>query len=142
MEGIGMNLSKTSAFSGSLGALALIILGSPAANASLNVGTGVPVVTSSGPNYTYTYTVNLLPDESMVNTGNAATTGGFVFYDFPGYVPRSAVYNNDGTLGPLETFSITNMLSGPVITNTRPSPTDDPTIQNVLFQYTGPAIDN
>ncbi|OWK38380.1 PEP-CTERM sorting domain-containing protein [Fimbriiglobus ruber] len=79
-------------------------------------------VTSEAGDYRWTYAI-VLPTDSQLQTGNY-----FTIYDFAGFVPGT----NSQPAG--WTFSSANV--GP--TPTGVAPTDNPTLPNLTWTYTGP----
>ena len=93
-----------------------------AASASAAVFT-LQSITPSGSDYIYSYDASFGPDEGL-RTGDS-----LILFDFAGYVSGS-VFGTGDWAGTTQLSSMT-----PYIT---PGQTDDPTIPNLVFTYTGP----
>ena len=108
------------------------LLGIVAAEAFLCVARGdiIPSITTAtdvtaiGGDFAWNYTVTLTQDE------NALTTDFFTIYDFGGFVPGQ----NSQPTG----WTFTASLLGTTPTNV--TPTDDPTLWNLTWTYTGDTL--
>jgi hypothetical protein len=96
----------------------------------------LPVSVSVQPeagNFRWTYSV-VLPTDMQLQAGSY-----FAIYDFGGYIPGSAQvlspYPDDSAAG-FWSVSVQDSGNTPALTN----PTDDPTISNITWTYTGPTI--
>ncbi len=105
-----------------LAACAATLLCGMSAQAGL-LPTSVTVTPEAG-NYRWTYAI-VLPTDSQLQTGNY-----FTIYDFKGYVPESA----SAPAG----WSLTVQNTGP--TPDRVNPTDDASVPNLSWTYTGPTL--
>jgi hypothetical protein len=85
----------------------------------------VTTITPDGEKFRWTYAI-VLPTDSRLTTGNY-----FTIYDFAGFVPGSNFEPAD--------WSFSSQLLG--ITPTGVVPSDDPTLPNLTWTYTGPTID-
>jgi hypothetical protein len=95
--------------------------------ASLSAGllpVSVSVTPESG-KFRWTYAI-VLPTDSQLQSGNY-----FTIYDFKGFNAGSAVAPDGWS------FTTSNVGPTPVLV----APTDDPTVPNLSFKYTGPTID-
>lgn len=114
---------KRGMFKLALIAAACGLLASGSAQAGL-LPTQVTVV-PDGSNYRWTYAI-VLPTDMQLQAGNY-----FTIYDFAGYV--------DGTAGGPNsdwTVSVLNVGTTPALVN----PTDNASVPNLVFTYTGPTI--
>ncbi|HEV2567269.1 PEPxxWA-CTERM sorting domain-containing protein [Sphingomonas sp.] len=86
-------------------------------------------VTTNGPNdFTFNYQGTLGPDEGL-RTGDR-----LVIFDFAGYIAGSVFAPSPGVTASIEFTSPTALVT--------PGFTDDPTLVNLVFTYTGPNIRN
>ena len=84
-------------------------------------------MTPDGPNFRWTYEVDLTNDERVDPTKNTAF---FTIYDFAGLVP--------GTNMQPANWAFSSALVGPTPPKTLPN--DDPSIPNLTWSYTGAAV--
>src|SRR5579872_4387697 len=82
-------------------------------------------VTADGSNFKFSYTGQLAPDQGVTNGSE------LVIVDFAGYVPGSVFSSL-----PNVTASVSNTLPTGLLLN--PGFTDNPTIPDLVFTYTGP----
>jgi hypothetical protein len=82
-------------------------------------------VDPDGGNYRWTYAI-VLPTDSKLQSGNF-----FTVFDFAGYVPGTAA-------GPDANWAVSVVNSSPV--DPLLNPTDDPSLPNLTFRYTGPTV--
>jgi hypothetical protein len=90
-------------------------------------------VTPEAGNFRWTYSV-VLPTDMQLQAGSY-----FTVYDFGGYIPGTggvlSPYPDDSAVGNWS-VSVQNSGNTPALTN----PTDDPSISNITWTYTGPTI--
>lgn len=112
-------------------ALATIGLAAPASAAVVTLE-GITTVSNG---FQFSYQGTLGPDEGVSATPRPGTTFGsrLVIFDFAGYVDGSIFTPSMNVVGTVELT--TNV--GPFIL---PPNTDDPTIENLVFTYTGPDL--
>lgn len=104
---------------------ALVLAFAPISVASAAV-ISLESITANGSNYTFSYQGTLGPDEGAdVQSGSK-----LIIFDFAGYVPGSIFSTIADLMPSTELFSNTAFII--------PGQTDDPTIENLVFTWTGP----
>jgi hypothetical protein len=106
-------------------AAALAIAGGAQASITPALGS----ITADGSNFLFSYTATLSGDEGLTSGSK------LVIFDFAGYVPGSISSGSANILATTELSSNFNTGTGGVQIN--PMFTDDPTIPNLVFTYTG-----
>lgn len=93
-------------------------------------------VTGSSNNYTFTYAVNLAPDQRLDPTANGPSGTFFTIYDVNGYIAGSAAGPTSGPTA--NQWTATSMLIG--MTPQFQAPPDSNTVLNVTYIYQGSSI--
>jgi hypothetical protein len=105
--------------------LAAVAVAAFASSAHASIIPVLDTVTPNGSNFTFTYNGGLAPDQGVTNGSQLAIV------DFRGYVPGTVATSLSNV-----TASVVNTVPFPMLL--QPGYTDDPTIPDLLFTYTGP----
>jgi len=105
--------------------LAAVALAAFASSAHASIIPVLDSITPNGSNFTFTYNGGLAPDQGVTNGSQLAIV------DFRGYVPGTVATSLSNV-----TASVVNTVPFPMLL--QPGYTDDPTIPDLLFTYTGP----